>query len=91
MRNFRVLCLGKFCILTLPLAYAREQGFHFGSLSRKFDSSFERQGVITHDIVLARCFALAVAPYLRLRFQRRDVLRGIPAPNDVPFRVALAR
>ena len=91
MRNFRVLRLGKFCILTLPSAYAREQGFRFGSLSRKFDSSFERQGVITHETVLARCFALEVVAYLRLRFQRRDVLRGIPAPNDVPFRVALAR
>ena len=90
MRNFRMLRLGNFCILTLLSAYAREQGFRLGSLSRKFDSSFERQGMITHYTVLARCLALEVAAYLRLRFQRRDV-RGVPAPNDVPFRVALAR
>jgi hypothetical protein len=48
--------------------------------------------VATHYTVLARCFALeCVVAYLYLRFQRRDALRGVHAPNGVPSRVALAR
>jgi hypothetical protein len=36
-------------------------------------------------------FALEVAAFSRLCFQRRDALRGVPAPDGVPSRDALAR